>query len=138
MGGGGAELPLMLPTIVGWIVQWNVRAFVLVTARVLLVAPGVMSPESHVPLFATRWCMVPSLFLNATDWPDAAGAGLGENEALPTEPEMATVTLAPEVDPVLGGVVAAGEGVVGVEYAPPPPQPTAHSAAAARMMAMTA
>ena len=121
-------------------VQWKVSAFVLVTERVPLDAPGAMLPESHVPLSATRWCTVPSLFLKATVCPAAAGAGLGENAVFPAEPVMAIVTLALVVDPVLGVVVGAGDGVVGAEYAPPPPppQPTAHSAAAARMMAMIA
>ena len=54
MGAGGADAPLMLPTMVGWIVQWKVMALPLDTDSVLLVAPGAMSPESQVPLSATR------------------------------------------------------------------------------------
>ena len=61
--------------------------------------------------------MVPSLFLNVTAWPDAAGAGLGENAELPAEPTMATVTVEPVDVCVAAGVdvVVVAEGVVGVE-----------------------
>jgi hypothetical protein len=109
----------MLPTIVGWSVQWKFSAFELATVSVLLVAPGAMLPESQLPLSATKWCSVPSLFLNATVWPVPTGAGFGLNAALPAEPTMFTVTLAPvPVEGVDVGVVVVDpvdEGEAGVE-----------------------
>ena len=122
-GVGGADEPLMLPTMVAWRVQWNVAGLALRSTMPREVAPGATAPKSAEPSSNTRWCSVVSPLRNITVSPALAAAGLGENAWLPADATIETVTVA--VDGVVvggggdGAATAAGVGAVGDDEPPP-------------------
>src|SRR5262249_37175884 len=56
--------------------------------------PGLMLPLSYVPLSRTMRCVVTSLFVQATESPEAMVTGFGLNAPGPTDPTMLMVLVA--------------------------------------------
>lgn len=104
--------------------QWN-PTFAFPTASTALVAPGAMSAVCMLPSSSMMWCVMLSVFLKTTPWPDATMAGFGLKEFPPILPRIDTVTLpAPVLDAGLAFV-----GVVGALLLPPPQLASARTAA---------
>jgi hypothetical protein len=115
----------MLPTIVGWMVQWKVNAVALATVNDRLVAPGARSPRSAAPPSTTTWWTIESLFFQTRSPPVETWTGFGEKALLPLEPTIETVTGVGAAGAGVGLVGVAGAGEEGVEDPPdddPPPQ----------------
>jgi hypothetical protein len=128
----------MLPTIVGWMVQWKVNAVAFATVNERLEAPGAISPRSAAPPSTTMWWVMESLFFQTISPPLEIGMGLGEKAPLPLEPTIETVVGAGATGDGAGVGVGLGVGVVGVttdgdevEDPPDDPPPQAQKAGAA-------
>lgn len=92
-GGASPVDALMLPTIVGWIVQWKFAPFTL-SVRTGLDAPGAMSPESCDPSLKTMWWTTLSVLRHANVVPWATDDGLGAKDCAPLSPTMVMVAAA--------------------------------------------